>query len=380
MARFKTTECIHMGNLNFAALRADTGTVAFPTTSGKRPAGTVLLDEPIASFMIPSLNAECVFEQTDAEVRFLASEETDVVDGKTKETFRTCRVPIMGGDWLIGYIPLPMRYQRTWLELSYCIVIHTQMWCLWAVEEKDSTKSLKQKAATLRQNIEALVAQHMLARLLVVDKMVSYVRGTTIPGKESVRSLNEWKIRWCRDWFNTTYNQAVSTGQRFLQADPIRAENRALFLGFFLSCHILIYSHRVPVEQDWNINDDSKALLFPPDDWDHWIDGEGPYSETNYDSRARLPARWHEGQRPGNSLWDMPMQFLYCALKQNLPYTHFEQFLQDMRALINIVGETPDWNEVQAISKQLWMGEMTWENIGDGETFDQDLFNEGNKK
>jgi hypothetical protein len=167
-------------------------------------------------------------------VTFRPPEETEVFDLETQEVFQTCRIPVFQHKKLRGYVPLPLRYQRVWLELCYCIVLYTQMWRLWAKEEQNATrKTRKEKAAILRQNSGALVAQHRLARLLAVDELVSWSHDTTTSGQERVRVLDEWKIRWSRDWFNTTYDRISRSDYKFLNADPIRPENRQ-FLGEFI--------------------------------------------------------------------------------------------------------------------------------------------------
>lgn len=201
-------------------------------TSGKRPAGTVMLDKPVTSFVIPTVKAECSFDQALTDITFGPPEEADMIDGETKETFQTGRVPVMQAKQLIGYVPLPLRYRQVWLELSYQIVLHTQMWNLWAAEEKKlKRKTMKDKAAILRQNSGAVVTQYTLARLMAVDELVSWQHETSEAGKERVSTLIEWKIRWYRDWFDYNYAQvsATATGAKFLKADPIRVENRAFF-------------------------------------------------------------------------------------------------------------------------------------------------------
>jgi hypothetical protein len=205
------------------------------------------------------------------------------------------------------------------------------MWRLWADEEATASRRVrKENAALLRQNCGALVAQHMLARLLAVDQLVSLKYDATA-GEESVPILDEWKIRWSRDWFNTTYDQAARTGAGFLKADPIKPENRTFFGEFILLSAILTSSKLdVNVEGDWNVADEGKGLLSPPADTAEWIGGkiEGLeemfakslkndalaalkkpdyYTQTQYDDQARLPVRWHEGHKPTPCFWSVRM-------------------------------------------------------------------------
>jgi hypothetical protein len=293
-------------------------------------ATTVQLPYAITSFAIPTINAECIIDETETVVTYRPPEVTDIVDHETREIFQTARVPVMKGEAQIGYIPLPMRYQAVWLELSYCIVLYTQMWRLWAQEEKNAKrKSQRENAAILRRNCGAFVAQHMLARLLAVDELVSLSHDTVTPGEERVRILDEWKIRWCRDWFNTTYDEVARTGAKFLNADPIRPENQAFFGEFIFLGRIITSSNDEVyyyIEGDWNIQGDGKGFLAPPQDLEKWFHGQidgldrafkaklkrdalatlkkpDLYTETHYNSQARLPARWHEGHKPAPYFW-----------------------------------------------------------------------------
>ncbi|KAG2354487.1 hypothetical protein BDR07DRAFT_1382224 [Suillus spraguei] len=325
------------------------GKDGWEVSSWDNPAGS-----PIASFAIPSVNAECDFQPTDREFRFLPPEDVDVIEANTQHRTQTCRVPVMEGETMVGYIPLPLRYRAAWLHLSYTIVADTQTWSLWAAEEEAAKKKTsKEYAIFMRQNSGAGVAQDMLARLLVVDELVAWAYDASHGGKASVRVLDEWKIRWSRDWFNISYEQAFATGGKFLQADPINLGNTALF------------------EENWALDREERALLFPPNDLDDWFDGEiegfeelfkktfkrqsiaalkkpDQFTMRQYDDKAVLPARWHEGQKPAPHFWSpfcndlrgKPMEFLYCVLTQNPPYARFEQFLQDMNTLVNIVGKS----------------------------------------
>jgi hypothetical protein len=176
------------------------------------------------------VQAECVIPQTEMPVLFGVPEEIDVVHPETKETYLTCRVAVSMGEEEVGYIPLPTRYRATWLELSYNIVLYTEMWELWTAEEENaSRKTQKEKCAILRKNSGSVVAQHTLARLLAVEELLSLSLEASLPGQESVRILDEWRIRWCRDWLTMTYQQVSNSGAAFLNADPIRPENRSFF-------------------------------------------------------------------------------------------------------------------------------------------------------
>ncbi|KAG1746874.1 hypothetical protein EDB19DRAFT_1826262 [Suillus lakei] len=247
------------------------------------------------------MNAECIFDERVTAVTYRAPEE------------------LMQGTTLIGFIPLPTRYQTVWLELSYCIVLYTQMWRLWADEEATASRRvLEGKCRTASSEL--------------------------------------------RDWFNTTYDQAARTRSRIPQGRSLSSlENRTFFEG------------------DWNVADEGKGLLSPPADTAEWIGGkiEGLeemfakslkndalaalkkpdyYTQTQYDDQARLPVRWHEGHKPtpcfwsvrmwtwaakGNCFEDQSMDLLFFILTQTAPKASFQEFSQTLSSLLNIIVDMP---------------------------------------
>ncbi|KAG2028767.1 hypothetical protein BDR03DRAFT_1019367 [Suillus americanus] len=249
--------------------------------------------------------------------------------------------------------------------------MHTNVWRLWVEEEeKMKRKSQKEKAAILRQNTGALVAQHMLARLLTILELVDSLCGTSMPGPERVHTLDEWKIRMSRDWFNITYEEI-----------PSDLKTKIFF------------------EMDWNIDEEGKGLLSLPEDLAEWFNGniaglnemfrttlkpqalaalkaEDCYYQTQYKQNAKLPVRWHEGQQPslyfwsvkhwnwvakGNDLLVKPINVLFYVLNKGLQCIVIEESIQDLSALLNIVATMePDWDNIHNIANQLWFGEMTW--------------------
>lgn len=79
-----------------------------------------------------------------------------------------------------------------------------------------------------RQNVGTLLVQYMLARLLAVEELVSLSYNIE-PGEECVKSLNEWKVRMLRDWFDMTHSEAKADGSEFMRADPASIQNKAFF-------------------------------------------------------------------------------------------------------------------------------------------------------
>ncbi|KAG2121491.1 hypothetical protein DEU56DRAFT_760669 [Suillus clintonianus] len=352
-----------------------------PQTGGKCPAGTVLLQDPILEFSIPTVRAECVFDLRAGRYTYGPPEEVDMVDYETQEVYQIYRVPVLKDRNVEGYIPLPMRYHAVWMELSYTIVLHTNMWRLWAGEQKKAKKNKKEQAASLRQTTGTMVAQHMYARLLAVDELLEWPGN----GNGRISVLDEWKIRFTRDWFNTTYDKVSEDGDKYLKADPIRVENKTLF------------------EEGWELDEQSKELLSPPEDLQDWFEGEvkgldkafqktlkkqaydllnepDNYYQAQFDDRARLPSRWHEGHEPapyfwsksqwdwlakGNNFRQQPIDLLMYCLKEDQGCTKFHQFAQVLKSLVSIVIPEPSWPGILNIANKLWMGEMLWREFVD---------------
>jgi hypothetical protein len=267
-------------------------------------------------------------DETFKSVAYLQPEVTEVIDSLSGERVEICRVAVMEDKVLRGYIPLPMRYEAVWLELSYNIVVYTNIWRLWAEEEEHARRqSQKQKAGMLRRTTGTLVAQHMLARLHAVLELVGW-HDTEPSGQERVITLDEWKIRSCRDWFNLSYEQVPSKDLKFLNADPIKPENRVFFGEFVSRGRVPTLFNYRNIEGDWTIADEGKGLLSPPEDTAEWIDGEidglaeifrdtlkpqalaalkseDYYFQTQYDQKAKLPKRWHEGHQPRPYFWSV---------------------------------------------------------------------------
>jgi hypothetical protein len=80
------------------------------------------------------------------------------------------------------------------------------------------------------------------------------------------------------------------------------------------------------LESDWCIDDDTRALIYPPDDLAAWLNGDidfledkfhetlksealkslktrDAFTETQFVPGAVLPTRWHEGQEPLPNFW-----------------------------------------------------------------------------
>jgi hypothetical protein len=206
------------------------------------PVPPVRLRNPITSFSIPIIRAEIIMDESLTNpgtlITYCAPQEMVAIDSHTKKKHTTCRVPVMEGGQLKGYVPLPMRYREIWLELCYNIVLLINIWKLWSKEVEKALKPKEKKMATAcRRNVGTLLVQYMLARLLAVEELVSLSYNTD-PGEECVKVLNEWKVRMLRDWFYMTHSEAKADGPEFMCADPVSAENKAFF-GAFITLTVL---------------------------------------------------------------------------------------------------------------------------------------------
>ncbi|KAG1847011.1 hypothetical protein DFJ58DRAFT_843328 [Suillus subalutaceus] len=325
-----------------------------------RPVPPVRLRRSIACFSIPLIRAELVMDESLTNlgtlITYSAPQEVVAVDFDTRMEHTTCRVPVMEGGQLRG---------------------------LWSKEEGKALNSKEKKmATTCRQNAGTLLVQYMLARLLAVEELVG-LNYNTDPGEERVKVLNEWKVRMVRDWFYMTYSEAEADGPEFLHADPVNLENKAFF------------------ERKWDIEEEGRDIMSLPADTNLWIHGriEGfddafektikpqsfeemskpsQFFETRYEEGAKLPSRWHEGHEPRplfwsikqwdwfrNDYWNAPIDFLRYALVTEPAYHDVGQFLGDLRSLSGIISLNPNWQDIEANAKDLWLGKMIWREFVD---------------
>ncbi|KAG1847005.1 hypothetical protein DFJ58DRAFT_730334 [Suillus subalutaceus] len=343
----------------------------------------VSLQQPVRSFEIPIVHAEVLMDESltndDARITYREPELVDVIDPKTRQSYKICRVPVMKGGRMRGYVPLPQRYKDVWLELCYNIVLHTNIWELWLQEGKKTMQPITaQMVRICRQNTGSMVTQLMLARRLVVLQLVKldYI---TDPGKEDVSLLNEVKVRMLRGWWNVTYDEALIDGPEYLDADPIIPQNETFFT------------------QDLAVEDDGHAMLSLPQEMELWINGrvhairetfestikpqafkelEEPsdFFETRYKDDEDLPDCWYEGHHPCPFFWSekqwrwysvghdfsgTPIAFFDFALRRSPTYDKVEDFENDVRSIANILDEA-EWDDLKQVVSKLWLGESTW--------------------
>lgn len=216
--------------------RKETSKVLHIASMQSSVAAPIPLRHPVRSFKIPIVHAEVLMDDylknNDARITYSQPELVDVVDPKTRQSYKICRVPVMKGGRMQGYLPLPQRYKDAWLELCYHVVLYTNIWELWLQEGKKILEPITtQMVRICRQNTGSLVAQLMLARRLVILQLVK-LDYLTDPGNEDIPLLNEIKIRTFRDWWNVSYDEALDDGPEYLNADPLVPENEAFLVSF----------------------------------------------------------------------------------------------------------------------------------------------------
>ncbi|KAG1834969.1 hypothetical protein DFJ58DRAFT_847499 [Suillus subalutaceus] len=382
-------------------------TISLPAMNAtRRNSTTVPLRQPITSFAIPLVHAEVVMDDwlknDDTRITYGEPQENEV---ETTESYKMCQVPVFEGGRKQGFVPLPLRYRDVWLELSYNIVLCSNLWELWLEEGMKKLKGKKvDMVVTCRQNTGAMLVQHMLTRCLVVEQLLK-LDYLTEPGKESIPLLDEWKIRMCRDWLNKDYDEAFVEGREFLVADPVTAANKVFFGKLVAS----VRAHPPPnmqLEKGWNINDQGKDSLSPPPDPATSINGRveeiretfecvikpqalnelkkpGAFHETRHLKDGDLPGRWHEGHSPHPLFWSeaqwewysqghdfagTPIAFFNFVLRKEPSYTNVKEFEDDVKSIANIIvanGDGNDRDDIQEIVGGLWLGEMTWREFVD---------------
>ncbi|KAG1894510.1 uncharacterized protein F5891DRAFT_1195209 [Suillus fuscotomentosus] len=350
------------------------------------------LRQPLTSFAIPLVHAEIVMDDSlknnNNKITYGEPQETEFIRVENRESYKMCRIPVFEGGKKRGFVPLPLRYRDVWLELSYNIVLCTNIWELWLEEGKKKSKGKKASmVATCRKNTGSMLVQHMLTRRLVVEQLLK-LDYLTEPGKESVPLLDEWKIRMCRDWWNKSYDEAFAEGREFLSADPVTAANKAFF------------------EKGWDIDEKGKESLLSPPDPAAWINGRvegihkifaqvimpqalnelkkpGAFHETRHLEGGELPGRWHERHDPcpyfwseaqwewyseGHNFSDTPIAFFNFVLRKEPSYANVKEFEHDVKSIANIIFANSERNgceNIQEIVGGLWLGEMTWREFVD---------------
>jgi hypothetical protein len=140
------------------------------------------------------------------------------------------RVPAIKNQQLVGYVPLPTKYQSSWVYLCHCVEYWLAVWKCWDGEskkKKKKTKAQQERAdlvATSRKNAGARFLEAMVARRTVLEECMA--NGVN-DGR--IASLDEFLIRDHRDWLFTEFDELPDDADRYLEADPLYTGNRTLF-------------------------------------------------------------------------------------------------------------------------------------------------------
>ncbi|KAG2060954.1 hypothetical protein BDR06DRAFT_1048996 [Suillus hirtellus] len=340
-------------------------------TTARLNSAAVPLRQPLTSFAIPLVHAEIVMDDSlknnNNKITYKEPQKTKVIWVKNRESYKMCRVPVFEGGKKRGFVPLPLRYRDVWLELSYNIVLCTNIWELWLEEGKKKLKGKKASmVATCRKNTGSMLVQHMLTRWLVVEQLLK-LDYLMEPGKESVPLLDEWKIHMCHDWWNKGYNEAFAEGHKFLSVDPVTAANKAFF------------------KKGWDIDEKGKESLLSPPDSAVWINGhvEGIHKifaqviMPQALNELKKPGAFHETRHfevqwewysEGHNFSDTPIAFFNFVLRKEPSYANVKEFEHDIKSIANIIFTNSERNgceDIQEIVGRLWLSKMTWREFVD---------------
>ncbi|KIK40039.1 hypothetical protein CY34DRAFT_107951 [Suillus luteus UH-Slu-Lm8-n1] len=84
-------------------------------------------------------------------ITYYSLQEMVAVNPHTNKKHTICRVPVMEGGQLKGYVTLSKRYQEIWPQLCYSIILLINVWKLWLKEEEKVLKLKEKKMATACQ-------------------------------------------------------------------------------------------------------------------------------------------------------------------------------------------------------------------------------------
>ncbi|KAG1758075.1 hypothetical protein EDD22DRAFT_957266 [Suillus occidentalis] len=348
-------------------------------SAAKRAAVSRALPQPIHNFCIPVTKAELSMDLWDARaphrIYYGVPELVKYRAGDTSQV-EFLRVPAIKNQQLVGYVPLPTKYQSSWVYLCHCVEYWLAVWKCWDGEskkKKKKTKAQQERAdlvATSRKNAGARFLEAMVARRTVLEEcMVNGVNDGRIT------SLDEFLIRDHRDWLFTEFDELPDDADRYLEADPLYTGNRTLF------------------ETGWGVEKDDIPLMLGHADNEWLFDGldvsdmfkkgmnaalknlkdGGLEVQITHDGNAALPDKWHESHEPpirfiserkdkflrdGFTI-DQPLVFLYHCLREG---TERADFLSEIMDMLATEERRYQWS---LHVDQLFDGEVTWDEFSD---------------
>jgi hypothetical protein len=200
-------------------------------SAAKHAVASRLLLRPIRAFRIPVTRAKLSMDQWDAYApqRFFYGVPMHIKYGAENQ-LECFRIPVTKEQHLVGYVIIPMIYKETWRYLCRCVEYWLAIWKCWDGELKKSKKKTKTQRDRAHlvdiscKNAGARFLEAMVARRTVVaDCMASIFNNGRIP------SLDEFIIRNKRDWLFTEFDELPDDADKYLKADPLHPDNKALF-------------------------------------------------------------------------------------------------------------------------------------------------------
>jgi hypothetical protein len=204
-------------------------------SAAKRAVVSRALPQPIHDFCIPITKAELSMDLWNKlaphRVYYGVPELMKYSAGDAGQ-LEYLRVPARKDQRLVGYVPLPIKYQSSWVYLCHCVEYWLAVWKCWDDESKKTKKNTKAQqeraslVATSRKNAGARFLGAMVARRTVLEECMA--NGVN-DGR--ISSLDEFLIRDSRDWLFTEFNDLPDDADRYLEADPLHTANKDLFGG-----------------------------------------------------------------------------------------------------------------------------------------------------
>ncbi|KAG1776722.1 hypothetical protein EV702DRAFT_1046046 [Suillus placidus] len=290
-------------------------------SAAKHAAISRALPQPIRAFCIPVTKAEPLMDD------WVAREPHRIHYGplelKVYGQLECLRVPVMKGQQLLGYVPLPTRYESS----TYWLAI----WKGW----------------------DAMVAR----RTMLEECMANGVND------ERIKSLDEFIIRNYRDWLFLEFNELPDDADKYLEADLLHAGNKKLFdkhsccaqTGWTDKCSMMLGQ----ADNAWMYDGLDLSELFKKgvDTALHELKKGGEQVDITHNENTELPDKWHELHEP--PIWftsEQKDKFL-CKDNEEIQCDDFLREIMDMWATDEARQQ---WSSHVV---QLIDGEMKWDNF-----------------
>jgi hypothetical protein len=201
-------------------------------TAGKAAAKHVAISRalplPIQDFRIPVSKAELPMDVWDLRAPHrihYGIPERVKYGAEDQGQVEFLRVPASKEGLLVGYVPLPIKYRSSWVYLCYCVEYWLAVWKCWDVQSKKKMqRNRKELVVISRKNAGARFLEAMVARRAVVEECL--IKDLN---QGRINTLDEFLIRDQRDWLFLEFDELPEDADRYLEADPLHAENKMLF-------------------------------------------------------------------------------------------------------------------------------------------------------